>query len=86
MHPSLVTKIRMGRNIVGMATNAVTKRIKPEVTVKGLVHAWYNSTQVASIFGLSHLSQKDRIKYDLDKADVFLVHIKPGTTKFISNP
>ena len=51
-NPKLITNIRMSCNPVLMMTNTGIKQLTLEVTVKGLGHAWYDSTQGANIFFL----------------------------------
>ena len=82
MNPNLVTKITTRRKPVGMETNAGTKRLTLEGTVKGLGHTWYDPMQVATIFGFSQQKERYRITYASEKEDEFLVHTKPGITKF----
>ena len=55
INPNLVTDIITSRNPVGINTNAGTNRIILKETVKGIGHAWYDSTQVVNIFSFSHL-------------------------------
>ena len=55
MNPNLVTDIIMIINPVVITNNAITKRITLDKTVKGLVHDWFDTSQVANIFSFSHL-------------------------------
>ena len=57
INPKLITNIRTTMNPLVIATNAETKRLTLEVTMKRLFHAWSNPTQVDNIFGLSHLKE-----------------------------
>ena len=54
--------------------------------MKVLVHAWYDPAQVNIMFCFSHLKERHIINYESEKVDAFLVHTKPGITKFESTP
>ena len=82
MNPDFITGIRVSQNPIGMKTNAGTKRLNLEGKVNGLGTAWFDPEHCANIFGFSHVVDKNRITYDSDQEDAFLVHTKNGIVKF----
>ena len=86
VNPGLVTYIITISNLVVMMTNAGTKLLTLESTVKGPGHVWYNPTQGYSIFVFSDLKEKHRIIYDSDKEYAFMVHTKPEIAKVEATP
>jgi hypothetical protein len=82
MNPNLVTDIQATRTPVSMTTNTGTKKIELEATIPGFGSTWYDPSQIAIIYGFSHMADKHRITYDSDKEDAFVVHSHNGITKF----
>ena len=82
MNPELVTDIQQANTPITMTTNTGTKKIDLKVTVPGLGQTWFDPTQIANIFGFSHMADKYRITFDSDQEDTFLVHSDKGGIKF----
>lgn len=79
MNPELVRDIRVSKNPIAMATNAGTKPMNLEANVEGYGKAYYDSEQMANIFGFAKMVDKHRITYDSDIEDAFNVHLKNGS-------
>jgi hypothetical protein len=82
MNPDFVTNIRESNNPIVMKTNAGTKKMKNDGDIIGFGVAKYDNTQMANIFGFSHMTDKHRITYDNQTEDAFLVHTDDGIIKF----
>jgi hypothetical protein len=82
MNPELVTDIRATKTPVSMTTNTGTKKIELEAAVPGFGPTWFDPTQIANIYGFSHMADEHCITYDSDKEDAFLVHSKNVAIKF----
>ena len=86
MNPDLVTGIRKSKTPMMMATNAGSKKIDLVGSVNSFGDVWYDPTQMANIFGFSHVVDKWRVTYDSAKEDAFLVHKDTGIVKFERTP
>ena len=53
----------------------------PQGNVKKLGYLWYDQTQMANIFGFSHLADKHCITYDNWEEDKFMLHSGDGILK-----
>ena len=82
MNPDFVINIRTSKNSLGMKTNAGTKQMNLKGTVPGFGTVWFDSEQMANIFGLANMSDKYRITYDNEKEDAFNIHTENGVIKF----
>ena len=83
MNPDLITNIKPSKTTLAMATNAGTKKMDVEGNIIGYGSAWFDSTQMANIFGFSHMADKYRIQYDNTNGDdTFKVHTETGIVQF----
>jgi hypothetical protein len=85
-NPDLVQDIRTSSKTLLLATNAGVKQSDCEANVPGFGKVYYNEDAIANIFGFSDLKKKDRITYDSDKEDAFLVHMDNEIIKFECSP
>ena len=86
MNPDLVSKIRVSRSPIGMATNAGNKKLSLEGQVDGFGTVYYDPSQMANIFGFADTVDKHRVTYDSAKEDAFVVHMSDKTIKFKRTP
>jgi hypothetical protein len=85
-NPKMVTNIRESKTTLELATNAGTRTTKKIADVPTYGTVWYDKTAIANIFGLFELKKKQRVTYDCEKEDVFIVHMNNNTLKFECNP
>jgi hypothetical protein len=85
-NPKMVTNIRESKTTLELATNAGTRTTKKIANVPGEGTVWYDKTAIVNIFGLSELKKKNRVTYDSEKEDTFIVHMNDNTLKFECNP
>jgi hypothetical protein len=84
---NMVTNIsRESKTTLELATNAGTKMTKQIADVPGYGTVCYDETAIANIFGLLDLKKKQRITFDSEKEDAFIVHMDKGNMKFKCNP
>jgi hypothetical protein len=81
-NPDLVQNIRTSSKTLSLATNAGVKQSNRKANVPGFGKVYYDEDAIANIFGFSDLKKKDRITYDSDKEDAFLVHMDNEIIKF----
>jgi hypothetical protein len=86
MNPDLVTDVKISETPVEMTTNAGNKMIELEATVPGNGKVCFDPGQIANIYGFSHMADENRITYDSQKEDAFLVHTNGGVIKFTRTP
>jgi hypothetical protein len=87
MNPDLVTDIKVSKQPMEMSTNAGKKQLKLQGTVNGFGKVWFDSNQLANVFGVAqHLVDKHRITYDSDKEDAFIVYGNKKKMKFARTP
>ena len=77
-NPDMVEGIKISKKPIGMTTNAGRKVMNLEGQIKNFGTVYVDSTQMANIFGFSHLADKHRITYDSEKEDAFFVHTDDG--------
>ena len=82
MNPDLATNIKPINNNLHPSTNAGTNKMTLQGDVKTFGDVWYDTTQKAKIFGLSHLSDKHRIAYNNWKEDTFTLYAYDEIFKF----
>jgi hypothetical protein len=85
-NPDQVQDIQTSTKTLSLATNAGVKQSNREVIVPGFGNVYYDEDAIANIFGFSDLKKKDRIPYDSDKEDAFLVHMDNEIIKFECSP
>jgi hypothetical protein len=87
MNPKLITDIKPAAKPLKMVTNAGTKSMTHEATVKGFNEkAYFDKDQLANILGFSNLVDKFRIVYDSWEEDAFKLHTQDGIVKFHRTP
>ena len=67
---------------MSMATNAGTKQLDLQGTVRGFGKVWFDPKQLANIYGFSHLADQFRIVYDSAVEDAFTVFVNGHPIKF----
>ena len=82
MNKDLVKNIKLSPRPITMKTNGGSKTMTMEGTVGGFGKAYFDPSQMANLFGFAHLVDKNRITYDSDVEDAFLMHFKNGVVKF----
>jgi len=82
MNPDFVHNVHKSETPVIMSTNAGVKRMDLDAEVKGFGTVKFDPTQMANIFGFSHMVEKYRITYDSEIEDAFFVHTNNGVVKF----
>jgi len=87
-NPDLVVNIRKADDRLQLATNTGVKINDEKADVPNFGEVWYDKDAIANIFGFADmLSKSNRITYDSDVEDAFLIHTKDGTVmKFVRNP
>jgi hypothetical protein len=85
-NPDLVQDIRTSNKTLSLATNAGVKQSNHEANVPGFGKVYHDEDAMANIFGFSDLKKKDRITYDSDKEDAFIVHMDKEIIKFECSP
>jgi hypothetical protein len=85
-NPKMVTNIRESKPTLKLATNAGTRTTKKIANVPGYGTVWYDKTAIANIYGLSKLKKKNRVTYDSEKEDAFIVRMNNNTLNFECNP
>jgi hypothetical protein len=78
-NPNMVTNIREYKPTLELSTNAGARTTKKIADVPGYGTVWYDKTAIANICGLSKLKKKNRVTYDSEKEDAFIVHMKQHT-------
>jgi hypothetical protein len=81
-NPDLVQEIRTSSKTLSLATNAGVKQSNREANVPGFGKVYYDEDAITNIFGFSDLKKKDRITYDSNKEDAFLIHMDNEIIKF----
>ena len=82
----LVTEIKMAKQPIMMSTNAGTKVIGLEATVKGFGKVYYDPSMMANIFGLCDMVDRCRVTFDSAVEDAFFVHLQDSIIKFTRTP
>ena len=73
MNTNLVTNIKPSMSPLHMSTNSGRNKMTIQDNVKKFGDVLYDPTQMANIFGISHLSDKHHIKYNIWKQYVLLI-------------
>jgi hypothetical protein len=77
-NPDLITNLKATSSPLQMATNAGTKTLNLKGDVIGFGKAWYDPGFMANIFGFTKMAESNRITYDSNIEDAFLVHTEDG--------
>ena len=81
MNPDLITNICTAKYLIGMRTNAGSKKLMLKGDINKYGSVWYDPTSAVNIFGFSELIDKGyKIKYDSDIADTFMIKDKNNNT------
>ena len=78
----LVTDVRESSELLNLTTNAGSKVINKEATVRGFGTVRFDENSIANIFGLQDLTDRYRVTLDSAKENAFLVETKDGIIKF----
>ena len=71
MNPDLATNMRPSKSPMIMSTNAGARRFTVDADIEGIGVAKYDPSQIANIFGFSHMADKYCITYDSEVDDAF---------------
>lgn len=82
MNPDMVVDIQEIESPVSMTTNAGNKMVTHEATIPGSGQTLFDPSQIANIYGFSHMADEHRITYDSSVEDAFVVHLPEGIIKF----
>ena len=84
VNENLVTNIRKSATPIVMTTNAGIKVLDTEAEIINFGKAMFDTTQMANVFGFSHLVENFRVTYDSSVEDAFVVHTDCGKIKFVN--
>ena len=81
----LVTDVQESTELLNLSTNAGSKVIDKEATVRGFGTVKFDPSSIANIFGLHDLTKRYRVTFDSERDNAFYVETKDGTKKFESD-